>query len=222
MTEYFKKLPIVNYNGSVARNLLARARFNQRVQNFYSAFYPYTVQEGERMEHIAYSYYDDVNLEWLIYFANDIVDPFYGVTLSDENFLAFIKKKYGSLRAAQRKILFYRNNWPLDDQILTTAAYNALTSGQKKYWNPVIAFNGEITGYDRKQIDYEVSTNKNESVSFTTTSNGTFTVGERVYQDDDEDSFAFVTWANSSVMDFQHVNGSFEANTNYTITGETS
>lgn len=218
---YFEKFPYINYRDTIACNIMRRVNLNQNVKSFYTAFYPHTMISGDKIDHIAYNFYDDVNFDWLIYHANDIIDPFYDVHISGQEFDNHIVKKYGSLRAAIGKVIRYRNNWRNDDTIISSSAYEALPASRKKYWNPLTNAFGNI-GYERAEIDFFASTNKIESFDFVSNTNGNLVVGENIVRDDDSESIAEITWANTSSCVVQHIVGDFTSNTNYTATGEQS
>lgn len=217
---YFEKFPLTDYDNIPSINITKRVSFNENVKNFVTAFYTQTIPLGERIENIAFNYYDDVDLDWLIYHANDIVDPYYQVPISTEELNDYISNKYGSTTLARRKTIHYKNNYESDVQALSTAAYEALASGQKKYWQPVLSQFG-ISNYERAPIDFIASTNKIESFDLVTSS-GTFIDDEVIVQDSDSTAFAQVSWSNTSNMVIRHVRGDFSGNTNFTITGEES
>ena len=222
MARYFKNFPTINYNGQILRNLMQRVRIQEKVKDFGTAFYPYTQKEDERIDHIAFDYYDDAYADWIIYLANDIIDPWYGTYLDGKDFKSYITKKYGAVANAQSKIILYRNDWSADFTTLDTAAYEALGVGQKKYWSPIIGVNGTINSYERKKHDYKYSTNKIESTSFTATESNTFTIGETVEIQGDTANKATVEFANTTYYMIKHVVGDFSANANYTVVGQTS
>lgn len=92
--EYFKKLPQVSYNNVLVRDITRRVNFlKQTVENPY-VFLPYTIQEGERAEDIAYHYYGDANYAWLVYLANNIVDPYNEWPMDEYVFNQYIIDKY--------------------------------------------------------------------------------------------------------------------------------
>ena len=219
-TRYFEKFPLTDYNNVPSINITKRVAFNENVKNFVTAFYTHTIPLGEKIEHIAYNYYDDVDYDWLIYHANDIVDPYYEVPISTEELDELIANKYGSTVIARRKTIHYKNNYESDVQALSTAGYQALTSGQKKYWQPVLSQFG-IANYERAPIDFIASTNKIESFDLVTSS-GTFLDDEVVVQSLDNTAFAQVSWSNTSNMVIRHVRGDFSGNTNFSIVGEES
>ena len=47
---------------------------------------------------------------WLIFLANNIVDPYYEWPLTQQMFEDFLISKYGTVAAAQAKILHYKHN----------------------------------------------------------------------------------------------------------------
>jgi hypothetical protein len=49
----------------------------------------------------AFNYYDDPAYAWLVLLSNNIIDPYFEWPLSVYDFNQFIKKKYGSIPAAQ-------------------------------------------------------------------------------------------------------------------------
>lgn len=216
---YFQKFPYLQYDGKVGINLLKRVNLNSNVKNFYTGFYPYTLQKGEKIEHVSFNYYGDVEYDWIIYHANDTIDPFFDVNLSDSDFDKFILKKYGNTNQALRKVKEYRSNWSSDDTIISPSAYEVLPSSRKKYWQPIQSALG-VVSYERSNTNFTASTNKIESFDLINSS-GTFTVGENVSIVSNT-SYASVTWANTTSCVIQHVIGKFSANTNYAIVGEES
>jgi hypothetical protein len=64
--------------------------------------YDYDVQSGDRPDIIAYKYYDDPTLDWVILLVNNIIDPQFEWPLDDRSFERYMRKKYGSLEAAKQ------------------------------------------------------------------------------------------------------------------------
>lgn len=213
---YFDKIPSIVYNNHTVKNILARARLSDTVKSSKTAFFPYTMAEHDRSDHIANMYYDSPGYTWLVWMSNGTVDPYYDMPLSDDDFVSFIKSKYGSLEAAARKINYYRNNWYLyTEQTISVEAYENLgLTNAKKYYQPVVDEDYRIKWYIRKREDVNASTNKIVTMELTNV-NGTFTSGEEVRVN--TNNYAFVTAFNSNTLTVQHVTGQFaEGNT---ITG---
>lgn len=69
--------------------------------------YEYYVEDGQRPDQIAHLYYDDYRLTWLIFLANDIIDPYYDWPLSSIQLQNYIADKYGSIQDAENGIHHY-------------------------------------------------------------------------------------------------------------------
>jgi hypothetical protein len=185
MDNYFKHFPLVAYGNSVSNtvsvNIFAKVAFQKSIQERYEVFHPYTIQEGDRADTIAYLYYGDAGYDWLVYYSNNILDPYYDWYMDHTTFRKYITEKYGSLTDPQRKIKFYRSNYLDDDSLIEPAAYNALTENQKRYWNPLINRNNVPYKYERKQEEILHNTNKVIHLTITPNSNTVFIDGEYVY-----------------------------------------
>lgn len=160
MYNYFSNFPVISYNGALAVNALAKVKFTNVAKNLGAIYYPYTVLEGERPDTIAASYYEDPRYSWIIYLANDIIDPYYDWVLSDDEFKRYINKKYGSLENSYMQIAYWEDNWYLDDSSINTSGYNALPANLKKYWKPVLDYTGKTVSYSRNSLELAVETNK--------------------------------------------------------------
>lgn len=100
--EYFDKFPNISYNNVLVRDITRRVKFlKQTIQNPY-VLLPYTIQEGERAEDIAYHYYGDPNYAWLVYLANDIIDPYNEWPMDEETFRNYIIDKYQPLSGGRQ------------------------------------------------------------------------------------------------------------------------
>jgi hypothetical protein len=107
---YFENFPRINYFNVVAPNITLRAAFLERLKLESLVYFPYTIEDGETADAIASWYYDKPEYDWLIYLANNIIDPHTQWPKSTQQFEAYIAKKYGSVVAARSEILFYRRN----------------------------------------------------------------------------------------------------------------
>jgi len=106
---YFRQFPKVVRDGITTVNLLKRVRIRSKIFNDASSFYPYVIELNERPEHVAYNYYDDPHLTWLVMLCNDIIDPYFDWYLNPDEFQNFITKKYGSVAEAQATVKHYKN-----------------------------------------------------------------------------------------------------------------
>lgn len=214
---YFDKLPTITYDGQLVKNLLARAKLSDRTKSNRMAFYPYTMNAVDRVDVLSDQYYDNPGYTWLIWFSNDVVDPYYDLALSEEDFYNYIVAKYGSFEVADRTIRHYAIDWAEDEQQITPAQYDALTAQHKKYYDPLIDSMMQVHSYRRKKEDSIVSTNMVMTLTLATKT-GDFTVGEEVQVN--STNYAWVSSANSTAIVIQHINGNFANSSN--ITGKTS
>lgn len=219
--KYFAEFPIIEYNNNPVRNMFARVKFDKKIEENAVNFYPYQLEPGDRPDIVAYGYYDDSFSDWLVYFSNKVVDPYYDYYLDSDKFDKVIEQKYGGIANAQSLIYGYRNNWNEDETVLTIAGYDALTTNLKKFWKPVIGYSGSITGYDRAQLDTYITTNKIVSLNISLSGNTTFQVDERItqYNGTTPVANAVISKANTTNIIVRHVTGEFVANTSYTIKG---
>ena len=106
---YFNNLPTIEYGTKIARNLITRPKIKEFILGNPNVIYDYVIKDGERPDIIANAYYGDSNFVWLIFLANNIVDPYYDWPLTQEQFKDFIIDKYGSVETAKSTIKHYKH-----------------------------------------------------------------------------------------------------------------
>lgn len=205
---FFNKLPTITYNGNLARNIMARAKLSDSTKANSRLFYPYTTSGEERVDNLSHQYYGSPGYSWLIWFANETIDPYYGMALSEYDLEQFIINKYGSIGLAQRKIAHFKINWKEDETRITAALYNSFSTGEQKYWEPVLDYNLNIKGYKRKQDDQILNTNRISSIAVVNSS-GTFKQGEEIRVNGDSSKYGFCTYTDETNITLQHVEGIF-------------
>ena len=94
MPSYFDRFPTTNYDGRDILNITRRAKIRETFKDNPFLFLPYVVEEGDRPEDVAFYYYGDPGYVWLIYYANDIVDPYSDWPMAYEDLLEFLIEKY--------------------------------------------------------------------------------------------------------------------------------
>lgn len=222
MSRYFENFSISQYNNEYCRTLIQRTALTQDVVKRTALFFPYQAQEGDRSDTLSFLYYNDPSLDWLVFFANDIVDPYYGWHLPLNQFNDYITDKYGSLSSAQLKTHHYQVEWANDDTTLTVSAYNSLPcvypTNTKKYWTPSLTDIGEIVGYKRKHEDTKVNTNRVMQIEIDPTlySTSGFINGEIVSQTSGGivTGYGEITLIESDRILVQHISGTFNTLSN--------
>lgn len=233
MSGYFKDFNRVFYANTVVTNIFARIKLDDSIIGDASLYYAYEVKEGERPDNIAANYYEDPSLDWLVYYSNKVVDPYFEWPLGVNEFDQFVASKYAptmevnkGVAEAQQKILYYRVNWYADDSVLSPASYDALAAQQKKYWKPVYGQDNNPVSYERKEMDMIADTNK--IISLTCTTSGLFQEEERIQQYNANNTLiaeGVVSYASSTNIVIKRIQGEFVANNIWTsgvTSGETA
>lgn len=223
MDNFFKHYPLVQYgntvSNTVAVNILAKIAFQKTIQQNFEVFHPYTIQEGDRADTIAYLYYGDSGYDWLVYYSNNVVDPYYDWYMDINSLNRFIADKYQSLTNARRKIKFFRSNYIADDSMISPTAYNALSANQKRFWTPINGINNNIIRYERKKEEVIFQTNKTQQLNVSLVGNTSFTADEYVFQQNAGVTVgsATVNFSNSTVCIVSNVIGTLS--TSYNLKG---
>ena len=92
--KYFENFPLIEYEGRRVRDISRRTNFVRAISNNPYLYYPYTVGEGERAEDIAQFYYGSVDYVWLVYMANNIIDPYHEWPMDPQTFNDYLVEKY--------------------------------------------------------------------------------------------------------------------------------
>ena len=106
---YFSDFQSIEYQGKIAKNLMQRPQIKTQILGNPNTFYDFTVKEDLRPDQVAYLYYDDTNLVWLVFLANNIVDPYYQWPLTQHQFEDYLISKYGTVDIAKARILHYKH-----------------------------------------------------------------------------------------------------------------
>ena len=77
-------------------NILRRVKLRSGIRSGSFLFDNYDVKNGERPEDIAYKYYGDPELHWVVLMTNNITDRYYQWPLTQPQFDEHLTDKYGS------------------------------------------------------------------------------------------------------------------------------
>tara|TARA_B110000967_G_C18850509_1_gene544355 strand:+ start:812 stop:1582 length:771 start_codon:yes stop_codon:yes gene_type:complete len=91
---YFKHFPKTIINGVEALDITRKASLNKLIKDSALSYMSYTVADGERPEDVAYYYYDDPQLVWIVLLSNDIIDPYSSWPKSNANLDGYIISQY--------------------------------------------------------------------------------------------------------------------------------
>ncbi len=134
--DYFDAFAKVKYKGFIVPNLVKRAALTDSEIIFNNPYvlYPYTVKDDERPEDVAYFYYGDPEMVWLVYYANKIVDPYYEWPLNNENLNKKIISEYKH-KTLETDILAWSMNTTINDNILYYISDNGIKINPLTYSN---------------------------------------------------------------------------------------
>ncbi len=99
---YFNQFPLMAYDVKgneqykLLPNILKRVKLRSGIRSGSFLFDKYDVREGERPEDIAFKYYGDPELHWVILMTNDITDRYYQWPLTQPQFQEHLTDKYGA------------------------------------------------------------------------------------------------------------------------------
>ena len=97
---YFQKFPYTFYTlddrktTQLIQNILIRNKINDEVKNSFVLYDEYDVRDGDTPEILAYKFYGDSNLHWLILHMNEILDPRFDWPLDTRKFQDYLNSKY--------------------------------------------------------------------------------------------------------------------------------
>ena len=101
---YFKYFPEIVYDVRGKKdnlrldfitNILVRVRKKLEITNA-AIFEQYFVRDGDRADTLAYQFYDDSTLHWIILYANYMTNPYYDWPMTYFDLQKYIAKKYAN------------------------------------------------------------------------------------------------------------------------------
>lgn len=219
MGKYFSNFPVSIYANTVCIDITTSTHLTKQAMRSASLYYNAQVPDQTRPDVIGDKYYKSSFYDWLVYYSNDITDPYYDWPLSNATFDAYIIDKYGSIAKSVETVLHYKVNWKTDDSRLTPAQYQSLNSAQRKYWQPST---DDTIAYVRKGMDHKVNTNAIVDVDVDDTA--IFTTGDYVNQITDGVVTASgeVSFVGDNYILVRHLEGAFDAGNIFNVFKDTS
>ena len=99
---YFDRFPLMAYDMKgnqqykLLPNILRRVKLRSGLRSSAFLFDKYDVKDGERPEDVAFKYFGDAELHWVILMTNNITDRYYQWPLSQPQFQEHLTDKYGA------------------------------------------------------------------------------------------------------------------------------
>ena len=104
MSNYFKQLPDLLYldreNKEIrtyakAKNLFRRIKLRSISTEQLANFQFYNVINGERPDQVAFKFYDDPSLDWVVLLTNNIINVQTEWPMDNKSFERYLEDKYG-------------------------------------------------------------------------------------------------------------------------------
>jgi hypothetical protein len=99
---YFSKFPLFAYdiknnnNYKLLPDILRRVKLRATIKSGGMLFDKYDVKEGEKPEDVAYKWFGDAELHWVILMTNNITDRYYGWPMNQAQFAEYLDDKYSN------------------------------------------------------------------------------------------------------------------------------
>ena len=99
---YFNRFPMMVYdvkgdkNYKLLPDILRRVKLRSGLRSGSFMFDNYDVKDGERPEDVAFKWFGDAQLHWVILMTNNVTDRFYQWPLTQPELQAHLEDKYGA------------------------------------------------------------------------------------------------------------------------------
>ena len=97
---YFSRFPTMIYdmknngNYKLLPDILRRVKQRSAIKSGQFVFDNYDVVDGEKPEDVAYKWFGDAELHWVILMTNNVTDRYYDWPMSDAQFEVYLDDKY--------------------------------------------------------------------------------------------------------------------------------
>jgi hypothetical protein len=98
---YFDRFPLMTYDVKgdgkykLLPDILRRVKLRSGLRSSAFIFDKYDVKDGEKPEDVAYKWFGDAELHWVILMTNNITDRYYQWPLSQPQYQEHLEDKYG-------------------------------------------------------------------------------------------------------------------------------
>tara|TARA_B100000927_G_C16306520_1_gene405663 strand:+ start:67 stop:741 length:675 start_codon:yes stop_codon:yes gene_type:complete len=140
---YFRQLPDLDYPSlandrnsvydyKLVKNIFKRAVIRDDIFDSITAFTKYSVEDDERPDKVAYDFYQDSGLDWVILTTNNIVHVRDEWPMGSQDFLTYLNEKYtaqelSNIHHYETKIIRDSNGKLIQPEGLTVPADHSIT-----------------------------------------------------------------------------------------------
>jgi len=166
---YFSRFPstLFVYDATGRKNLIPalditkRFSINALSKDASLIYYSYTVKDGERPDIIAYKYYKDETLAWLVMLANEIHDPYFQWYMATYDFEQYVRQKYGSISTAQADVHHYEWIRQARTEVVDSSG-ETITVPEKTLIVDYTTYSTLSSSERREVTNYDFEVNENE------------------------------------------------------------
>jgi hypothetical protein len=99
---YFNKFPLITYDikdnkvRKLLPDILRRVKLRASIKSGGMLFDKYDVKEGEKPEDVAFKWFGDPELHWVILMTNNVTDRYYDWPMNQAQFAEYLNDKYSN------------------------------------------------------------------------------------------------------------------------------
>jgi len=118
MSNYFKQIPNFEYVNRLpdskisdyieVKNFFKKGVLREDIFQDVTLFTKYQIQGNDRPDNVAYNFYGDSNLDWLVLVCNNIINVQTEWPMTQENFDTYLLRKYGDYTTIYDSIHHYK------------------------------------------------------------------------------------------------------------------
>ena len=169
---YFRQLPDLDYPSlannrnsaydfQIVKNLFKRAVIRNDIFDEVTAFEKYSVQGDERPDQVAYDFYEDSGLDWVILTTNNIVHVRDEWPMGNQDFLTYLNGKYTdeqltNIHHYETKVLRDSNGKLIQPEGITVPADYSITFLD----NGILRTESKITSFTFLEHETNINDNK--------------------------------------------------------------
>lgn len=157
--EYFKNFPYTEFSDNQCVNIMVRSKIKDYIKKNIFLYNDYYVEDYERADIIANTYYGNYKYTWLIFYANDIFDPIRDWFLSYSEFQSYLNFKYQETPWKPSTVYFVGNK-----VLYGSIAYNCIE--QHISDSPIVGYYVSSNQFNRETQTWELNYLQNDYAFF--------------------------------------------------------
>jgi len=170
---YFRELPNIEYENFLSdsvgssdyllmKNIFVRGKLRDDLQNVFTIFNKYLIEDGERPDEVALKLYGDPGLDWVVRTVGEITNMPNDWPLSTQQLYDFCLEKYGSVEGLNG-IMYYQTTEVKDAQNRIILPAGLTVDKDFTIPDPIVGNQDKFLNPTEFVTNYAYETNLNES-----------------------------------------------------------